>query len=242
MAAPADGRQPAETVGGTLPSPLDSVDDMRTAAKWTLAAAGAVGAALISGGPLLAVGQVHGFWHTVLAWLGLVIALFGVGLAIWHTSQVLMPRLTTPSTVRKADELKPLLAAIDAEPAQFMGLSAESVAELFDRQLKVREEVFQRAFDVSRAPNDKDRAPLLAELARAQRRSQVVDSYVRSMLTLCHAWLIRADLKRSRKWTLVGGVIVAFGAVMFLSVTGSSGPSYVPVVTTSPTATSAVSP
>ena len=56
--------------GGSLPSPLDSVHDMRTAAKWMLAAAGAVGAALISGGPLVAVGQVHGLWHAFLAGSG----------------------------------------------------------------------------------------------------------------------------------------------------------------------------
>jgi hypothetical protein len=44
----------------SLPSPLDAVDDLRAAARWTIAAAGAVGAALISGGSLVAVGKVHG--------------------------------------------------------------------------------------------------------------------------------------------------------------------------------------
>ena len=95
---------------------LTPFDDMRTAAKWMLAAAGAVGAALISGGPLVAVGQVHGLWHAFLAWLGLVVALGGVGVAIWYTSQVLVPRLTTPNTMRKADELDGLRTVIANEP------------------------------------------------------------------------------------------------------------------------------
>ncbi len=88
---------------GSLPSPLDSIDDMRSAAKWMLAAAGAVGATLISGGTLVAIGQVHGVWNAFLAALGLVFALGGVGVAIWYTSNVLMPRLTTrPRFVRPA--------------------------------------------------------------------------------------------------------------------------------------------
>src|SRR5258708_32104095 len=51
------GRDATRVADGSLPSPLDSVDDMRPTAKWMLAAAGAVGAVLLSGGPLGAVGQ-----------------------------------------------------------------------------------------------------------------------------------------------------------------------------------------
>jgi hypothetical protein len=75
----------------SLPSPLDAVDDLRSAAKWTIAAAGAVGTVLISGGPLAAVGQVHGASHALLAGAGLVLSLTGVGLAMWAASQVLCP-------------------------------------------------------------------------------------------------------------------------------------------------------
>jgi hypothetical protein len=65
-AQPEDSPQPdqaADAVAGMpfgeLPSPLDSIDDLRAAAKWMIAAAGAVGAALIGGAPLVAAGQVH---------------------------------------------------------------------------------------------------------------------------------------------------------------------------------------
>jgi hypothetical protein len=168
MAAPA-GAEPgavyAMSVPDTLPSPLDSVSDMRTAAKWMLAAAGAVGAALISGGPLVAVGQVHGVLHAALAGLGLAIALSGVGTAIWFTSKVLVPRLITPAVLKKAGragsapprgsglrarlpaflpptgqrELAALKELIDAEPAEFFGVAAASVDGLFARQEGLRQ-------------------------------------------------------------------------------------------------------
>src|SRR5258708_30667053 len=93
---------------GELPPPLDSVADLRSAAKWTIAAAGAVGTALIGGVPLVAAGQVHGIGRAVLVAAGLVVALTGVGLAIWQTSQVLVPPITTAATLRAPEELKEL--------------------------------------------------------------------------------------------------------------------------------------
>jgi hypothetical protein len=223
--------------GGPLPSPLDSVDDMRSAARWMLAAAGAVGAALISGGPLVAVGQVHGLWHAFLAWLGLVIALGGVAVAIWFTSKVLVPRLTTPNMVRDSPELDGLRTQIEVEPTEFMGFSATSVDGLFRRHNRLREKIAGLTLQEAQAENSDVRARFQAELQQVQQNSAIVEVYVRWVLALGHAWLVRADLERSRRWTLLGGFIVAFGAVLFFSVTGSNGPTYVPVMTPAPTAT-----
>lgn len=222
------------TRAGSLPSPLDSLHDMRSTAKWMLVAAGAVGATLVSGGPLVAVGHVHGLWHPFLAWLGLVLALGGVGVAIWFTGQVLMPRLTTPDTVRASPALAGLREQIAAEPAEFMGFSAISVDGLFRRHDLLREQTAGLMLQVARAGSAEQRARLAAELRQVQDNSQVVEAYVRWVLALGHAWLVRADLERSRRWTLAAGVIVAFGAVLFFSATG--GPVYVPVLTPPPSA------
>jgi hypothetical protein len=78
-------------------------------------------------------------------------------------------------------------------------------------------------------------AQLQTTLARLQSDLARLDASVQSLLPLGHAWLVEADLMRSRLWTLAGGVLVVVGAVLFFSVTGSSGQSLVPVLTPSPT-------
>src|SRR5882757_6423927 len=104
MASPAGGGPGTGSAFEGLPSPLEAVDDLRAAAKWTLAAEGAVGAALISGGPLVAVGQVHGVAHALVAGAGLAVALGGVG------------------------------RVIEADPAQFFGVVATKVDALLLHQ------------------------------------------------------------------------------------------------------------
>jgi hypothetical protein len=46
--------------------------------------------------------------HAVVAGLGLVVAQCGVGMAIWFTGQVLVPRLTTPKTMKKMKKSRAL--------------------------------------------------------------------------------------------------------------------------------------
>jgi hypothetical protein len=214
---------------------------MRSTAKWTMAAVGAVGAALISGGPLVAVGQVHGLEDTFLALLGLVIALAGVGVAIWFTSKVLLPRLTTPDTVRNDPRLATLRTRIKDEPAQFMGAAAKSVDDLFALQDRLREMMVDLAGQAAREKDPGRRAKIAAQVTRVQSSEEAVASYIRWLIALGHAWLVRADLQRSRLWTLVGGVIVAIGAVLFFTAT-SSGPTYVPVMTPWPTPAATATP
>jgi hypothetical protein len=197
---------------------------------------GAVGTALVSGGPLVAVGQVHGTANTVRALLGLLIVLAGVGLAIWFTSQVLVPRLTTPGTILTSPELKKLRDKINAEPAEYMGVAAESVSGLFDRQKGLRQSMVSLSRQLGKEHDPQRKAVLQDAFGRLVEQEETVSRYVRWLLALGHAWLIRAALERSRVATLGGGVIVAVGAVLFFTAT-SSGPTYVPVLAPSPTAT-----
>jgi hypothetical protein len=74
----------------------------------------------------VAVGHVHGTAHALLAGAGLALAVTGIGLAVWTTSQVLAPRLTTPATLRSR-ALEGLRRQLDAEPEQFFGVAATSV-------------------------------------------------------------------------------------------------------------------
>ena len=198
----------------SLPSPLDAVDDLRSAARWTLAAAAGVGAVLISGGPLVAVGQVHGVLHAVIAGVGLLVALAGVGLAIWQTSRVLIPQVTTP--------------------ADYFGLVATSVKDL----LRYQGVAVSLARKVARETDVDLRMVLEQQLRRVEGHAARAAPYVRWLLASAHLWRIQADLRRARQATFVGAVLVVVGAVAFFIAAG--GPTYVPVltpqVTTTPTA------
>src|SRR3984957_4848258 len=221
MTTPAVGSPGTGKAFEGLQSPLEAVDDLRSAAKWTLAAQGAVGAALISGGPLVAVGQVHGTGHALLAGAGLTVALSGVGLAIWFTSKVLSPRLTTPETLR-SPALAGLRQVIEAEPAQFLGVVATKVNVLLEHQ--------EVAVDLARkvaAEKDPARRRLIhRQLRRAEANAARAAPYVRWLLALAHVWQIEADLRRSRWSTLAGGLLVVTGAILFFI--PPPGPTYVP--------------
>jgi hypothetical protein len=234
MTTPAGGGQGDGNGLAALPSPLDALDDLRSTAKWTIAAAGAVGAALISGGPLVAVGQVHGAAHALLAGAGLVLALIGVGLSIWSTSAVLSPQLTTTATLR-SPALAGLRALLEGDPAQFFGPVATKVNSLLiHRQVIVN---LARMLDKEKDPAK--HAKIQSKLEQAERNAKRAAPYVRWLLALGHVWQIKQALERSRRFTLMGGMLVVAGGVLFFLATGS-GPTYVPVLTPQVTAVPSV--
>jgi hypothetical protein len=219
-----------------LPSPLDAVDDLRSAARWTLAAAGGVGTILLSGGPLVAVGQIHGFSHAIVAGAGLAVALAGVGLAIWQTSQVLIPRVTTP-TIVMMPALAPWRAEIDRSPSDYFGSLATSVQDLLRHQAVAA----SLARQLAREPDPRRRRLFEKELRRVEGNAARAAPYVRWLLAAAHVWTIQADLRRAQRATLAGALLVVVGAVALFSATGQ-GPTYVPVLTPQVTATPTVSP
>jgi hypothetical protein len=220
--AASDGQRTIES----LPSPLDAANDLRTTAKWTLAAAGAVGAALISGGPLVAIGRVHGLSHALLAGLGLVLALAGVAISIWSTSRVLAPRLTTVQTLTSS-KLAKLREALD--------LDQDGVAAILERPGRERE-IAASLTRQAAVPRNRRRPELEYHLSRVNDNAAQADTNARRLLALGHVWQIDADLRLSRRCTLGGGLLVVIGAVLFFAATGS-GPTYVPVLTPQVTST-----
>jgi hypothetical protein len=231
---PASGGQGDGNGLASLPSPLDALDDLRSTAKWTIAAAGAVGAALISGGPLVAVGQVHGAAHALLAGAGLVLALIGVGLSIWSTSAVLSPQLTTTATLR-SPALAGLRTLLEEDPAQFFG----PVATKVDTLLIHRQVIVNLARMLDKEKDPAKHAKMQNKLEQAERNAKRAAPYVRWLLALGHVWQVKQALERSRWFTLTGGMLVVAGGVLFFLATGS-GPTYVPVLTPQVTAVPSV--
>jgi hypothetical protein len=219
-------RLDATVPANALPSPLDAISDLRSAARWTIAAAGAVGAVLLGGGPLVAVGKVHGLGHAAIASVSMLVGLTGVALVIWQTSLVLTPSVTTVATLRHKS-MRGLLDMIDAAPADYFGIAATGIEDL----LRHREIAVNVYAQLRASQEPATQAGLRAYLDRAQANLNRTDPYVRWLLATAHVWQIQAALRRARWYTFVGAVLVAVGATGFLSVTGEQGPTYVPVLT-----------
>jgi hypothetical protein len=215
LAAPGNGQ---DTSPAELPSPLDSVADMRSSAKWTIAALAAVGTALLGGAPLSAVGKIHGFAAASLAFGGLVIGLLGVGWAIWQTADALMPIGTTLAALREP-ELAALRKQIEAEPAAFLGPFGNSVADL-EQQCAMWQTAAAKAAIRLTAEQDEIRRRVLAQgVADARANAANASARLRWLLELAHAWRVRAQLRRARAKTFLGAVVAALGGVLFLAAT-----------------------
>ncbi|MFC9590838.1 hypothetical protein ACFTUC_13795 [Streptomyces sp. NPDC056944] len=197
-----------------LPSPLDSVADSREAARWTLASVGAVGALLLGGGPLLAVGRIGDWTHALWAGGGLFVALVGIAWAMWQTSEVLVPPLTTPA-VLASPALRGLREQLDAAPGYYFGSMATDVEGLL-RHRRVALEISRRL----PASEAAERAALERGLATAHRNIVRTDPYLRWLLATAHAWIVREKLRKARRHTFLSAVLVITGAVVFLGATG----------------------
>jgi len=209
------GSEPADSLAG-LPSPLEAVDDMRTTAKWIIGAAAAVGAVLLGGAPLAAVGKVHGAASTAMAFGGLILGLAGVGWAIWQTSDALIPPATTLA-VLELPQLAGLLAQISADPAAFYGPFGASVAELrsacgrFEKAAaRIAILLAQETDPVRQRVLSRGHADALANAAQARAR-------LNWLLAFVHAWRVRDQLRRARIQAFAGAAVAAVGAVLFIT-------------------------
>jgi hypothetical protein len=201
-----------------LPSPLEAVSDMRSTAKWIVGAAAAVGAVLIGGAPLTAVGRVHGPGSAVAAYAGLVVGLAGVGWAIWHVTDALIPPVTTLSTL-SSPQMAGLRAQIDADPGAFYGPFGSSVGDLqrtgllFDRAAVRAAAMLAEELDpVRRRRLEQGHADAVANASQVRAR-------LRWMLALAHAWRVRDQLRRARLHAFAGAAVAALGAVIFVAAT-----------------------
>ena len=202
---------------------------MRSTAKWILAAAAAVGAALLGGGPLTAVGKVHGAGGAALAYLGLAVGIGGVGWAIWYTAEALIPPLTTPLSLDTEPSLEDLRVRIAREPHAFYGPFGTSMAELH-AELALHQSMARRLADALAVERDEARRRVMSEqLEQAQSAVAAARRRSLTLLELTHSWQVRAQLRRARLHALAGAALAAVGAVLFLAatstaVTGSPGP------------------
>jgi hypothetical protein len=239
-----------------LPSPADAVADMRATARWTIAALAGVAALLLGGAPLTAVGKISHLGDAMLAYVGLVIALGGVGWAIWQTGEALMPRVATLADLDDP-ELADLRATMAKDPTAFYGPFQEcqgdgaqgvgrhgrkdpNGATYHDglRRAAARHGVVAAKLAVkAAAEEDPVRSRLLAQaLEDARANAELAERLQRQLVEFVHAWKVRAAVRRARVHTLAAAAVIALGAVLFLSATHETAAAK------SPTPSSSVSP
>ena len=201
-----------------LPSPLDAVDDMRSTAKWTIAAVAAVGAALIGGAPLAAVGKVHGLGSAIEAFGGLALGLAGVGWAIWHTTDALIPPTTTLAALQ-TPQLADLRAQIAADPGAFFGPFGTSTTQVKAAVQRYDTAAAQIAVMIA-TETDATRQRVLAQgQADALANAAQASARLRWLLSLMHAYRVRDQLRTARLHTFAGAAVTALGAVLFIAST-----------------------
>jgi hypothetical protein len=198
-----------------LPSPLDAVADMRATARWTAAAVGAVGATVLAGAPLAALGRIQNTGDVVAVAIGMVVALAGVSWAIWHTAEALTPPLTTQATYDEPG-LADLRAVVAHNPAAVFGPFGSSMADLH-RQLDLRRKVVSSLEDAVAA--DPTRPALVRALADARANLDLAHRTARWVLALMHSWQVRNRMRRARWHVLIGMLVVAAGVTVFLTAT-----------------------
>lgn len=202
-------------------SPLDAVPEMRTTAKWILAATATVGAALLGTSPLAAAGRIHTAGAAVAAYAGLIVGLVGVGWAIWFTAEALIPPLTTPKSLDTDPRLRNLRAQIANDPPAFYGPYGTCMADL----LTAKALHHRVAANLTAALVDEQdpgrRQILRLKLAEADAAVSATSGRIQMLLELGHAWCIRTQLRRARLHTFVGAALAALGVVIFVAATST---------------------
>jgi hypothetical protein len=192
---------------------------MRTSAKWTITALGAVGVALLGGAPLSAIGKIHGFGQTAWAFAGLIIGVFGIGWAIWRTTDALMPPATTLRSISEPQQGK-LREQITAYPAAFFGPFGNSVDDLENACLFWQAAAAQATVMLATEQDENVRRRLSQGISDAQANASQAAARLRWLLEFTHAWRVREQLRRARLHTFAGAVLTALGAMIFVAAAG----------------------
>ncbi|MEU6557985.1 hypothetical protein ABZ915_48550 [Streptomyces sp. NPDC046915] len=200
--------------------PGDAIADLRATARWTVVAVATVGALLVGGGPLTAVGRIHDWGDTFAALGGLALTVLGVGWAIWQTGEALTPCLATLDDL-DAPEMTQLRDAIARNPAAYYG-PYRSLGELRSRLRLHQAVAADLAIRLSREQDPLRTKILERGLADARANAEEAQLLQHRLLALIHAWSVRNAVRRARLHTIAASGLVVLGAILFLTATSDS--------------------
>lgn len=202
----------------TIPSPLEAIPDMRAAARWTIGAVAAVGALLVGGGSLTAVGRIDDVGDLVAFAGGTLIVIVAVGWAVWQTAEALTPPLTTIEVLQDK-RMSDLRIQIARSPSTYYGPFGHSWREL-SGELRRHREIAGNLRSAHANETDPSRqTQWAAALVAAEANIALANLLQNRLISLIHVWHIRTVVRRARLHTLIAMLIVAVGAILLLTAT-----------------------
>lgn len=199
-----------------------AVESLREVAKWIVVAFAGVGTAILGVLPVAGVSKLHSATGIALAVVGALLALAGVAIGVWATSDVLTPRVSTLTTVAaRAD----VTTAIAQDPATYLGAAGATVDEfakdLSGWQRTLRELQEQRGEDPY--AESLRREAIDAAALNVENRAVIA----RQVVAFGHFQLVGALFRRARTIILGAFAMVALGVGLFVAGTvvdsGDSG-------------------
>ncbi len=193
--------------------------ETRDAAKYLIAAFGAVGAVLVSGLSLTALPSGR---HPVIAAIAVLVATFAIGVAINLVIRVVMPYRVTLSQLAKLQQEHPddeLIVYLNANPELFDGLGSDLVASRgrYLAAVDARAETYDRYLEALKAqpqdPNAVTDTRTASEAASAQ-----IEFLAPLMARLVQdAWSFRVQERfaRVRRWIGAAALIVVVAAAVY---------------------------
>lgn len=205
----------------SLPSPLEAIADMRAAARWTVGAVSIIGALLVGGGPLRAIGRIDGVGDFVTFAIGILLVILAAGWAVWQTGEALTPPLTTIETLQDK-RLSGLRIELDRSPSTYFGPFGRNWRELaaeLQRHHSIAANI-RAAYTSETDP--KQRARWADALTAAEKNIAHAVGLQNRLISIIHVWQIRWAVRRARIHTLIAMLVVAAGAMLVLVATTGS--------------------
>jgi hypothetical protein len=202
-----------DTASASQTSPLDIANGrIREAAKWLVASAAAVGAAMLAGSQLSSIGELDIGWPTSVEharfWVALLGAVAGLGAvvyAIWTAVQIMLPKLVLISELAQAWDtetgpLAPVVRQFKRNTKYLQGF--DTPAEV----IEARQDLIAKQHDPKTDENTK--ATLPGRIGRLDERIMAIED------TAVHEALKAAFSQTLRK-LLASTTVAAVGIVAF---------------------------
>jgi hypothetical protein len=203
---------PAVETAGPVEDWRRAVGSLREAAKWIVVAFAGVGAAILGVLPVVGVSKLDTAPSIGLAVAGALLAVAGVAIGVWATSDVLTPHVSTLKSVGARPDV---VAAVNDDPATYLGAAGVTVdafaEDLSGWQRTLRELREQRGPDTHA---EKLRQDALG-IARLNVENRAV--IARQVVAFGHFQLVRALFRRARIIMFWAFAMVALGVGLFVA-------------------------